>query len=81
MRRSKSKSNDDRLTFSTQLSNDRALDRKDDPTPPATISADVGKAMMKARQDLGLSQKDLAQKSNEVATLIQSYEGTVFSSL
>jgi ribosome-binding protein aMBF1 (putative translation factor) len=66
----------DSLTFSpTRPLINRALDRKDDPTPPATISADVGKAMMKARQDLGLSQKDLAQKSNEVATLIQSYEG------
>lgn len=51
-----------------------ALDRKDDPTPPATISAEVGKAMQKARQDLNITQKDLGQKTNEKPQVIGDYE-------
>lgn len=45
--------------------------RKDDPTAPATISMDVGKAMQKARQDQKLSQKDLAAKVNEKVCIIR----------
>ena len=41
------------------------MHRKDDVAPPATVSPDVGKAMQKARQDLGMTQKDLGQKANE----------------
>lgn len=37
----------------------------DEPTAPKTISADVGKAMQKARQDLNMKQSDLATKVNE----------------
>lgn len=42
-----------------------SLNSKDDVAPPATVSPDVGKAMQKARLDLGLTQKDLAGKTNE----------------
>merc|ERR1712093_654381 len=51
-----------------------ALDRKDDPTPPPTVSADVGKAMQNGRKALEMTQKDLAQKSNEKPTVIADYE-------
>ncbi|KAL7008729.1 multiprotein-bridging factor 1 [Cystobasidiomycetes sp. EMM_F5] len=51
-----------------------AVDRKDDVAPPATVSPDVGKAMQKARLDLGLTQKDLAGKTNEKPTVIGDYE-------
>ena len=39
-----------------------------------TINAAVSKVIMKARQEKGLTQKDLAVKINEKATIINEYE-------
>ncbi len=39
-----------------------------------TINTSVSKAIMKARQEKGLNQKDLAVKINEKATIINEYE-------
>jgi len=50
------------------------LDRENEVAPPTTVTADVGKAMQKARQDLAFSQKDLAQKVNEKPQVISDYE-------
>jgi len=50
------------------------LDRENEVAPPAPVSADVGKAMQKARLELSMTQKDLAQKVNEKPSVIGDYE-------
>ncbi|KZV61711.1 MBF1-domain-containing protein [Peniophora sp. CONT] len=50
------------------------LDRENEVAPPPKISADVGRAMMAARMELKLSQKDVAQKINEKPSVLQDYE-------
>ncbi|EPQ58242.1 MBF1-domain-containing protein [Gloeophyllum trabeum ATCC 11539] len=50
------------------------LDRENEVAPPPKISPTVGKAIQKGRMDLGLTQKDLAQKINEKPSVLQDYE-------
>ncbi|THV08029.1 MBF1-domain-containing protein [Dendrothele bispora CBS 962.96] len=50
------------------------LDRDNEVAPPSKINPTVGRAMMTARNDLKLSQKDVAQKVNEKPSVIQDYE-------
>jgi len=50
------------------------LDRENEVAPPPKISPSVGRAIQTARQDLELSQKDLAQKINEKPSVLQDYE-------
>jgi len=50
------------------------LDRENEVAPPAKIPASVGRVMQQARQDLELSQKDVAQKINEKPSILQDYE-------
>ncbi|KAJ1834119.1 multiprotein-bridging factor 1 [Coemansia sp. RSA 2703] len=50
------------------------LDRSDDVLPPSTVPLTVSKAIQKARQEKGFSQKELAQKINEKDTVIRDYE-------
>jgi len=50
------------------------LDRENEVAPPAKIPPSVGKAMQAARQELQLTQKDVAQKVNEKPSVIQEYE-------
>ncbi|KAF5372956.1 hypothetical protein D9758_001746 [Tetrapyrgos nigripes] len=50
------------------------LDRDNEVAPPSKIAPSVGRAMMNARNDLKLSQKDIAQKVNEKPSVIQDYE-------
>ncbi|EMD38661.1 hypothetical protein CERSUDRAFT_48042 [Gelatoporia subvermispora B] len=50
------------------------LDRENEVAPPPKINPSVGKAMQQARQEKGLSQKDVAQKINEKPSILQDYE-------
>lgn len=50
------------------------IDRDDNVAPPTKVSADVGKAMQKGRQDKNLTQKDLATAINEKPQVINDYE-------
>ncbi|CAG8581370.1 3555_t:CDS:2 [Acaulospora colombiana] len=50
------------------------LDRENDVTPPPKVSLSVGKAIQQARQAKGLTQKDLGQRINEKANIINDYE-------
>ncbi|KLO14902.1 MBF1-domain-containing protein [Schizopora paradoxa] len=50
------------------------LDRENEVAPPAKVAPSVGKAMQSARQELQLTQKDVAQKVNEKPSVIQEYE-------
>jgi len=50
------------------------LDRENEVAPPPKINPAVGKAIQQARQDKGLSQKDVAQKINEKPSILQEYE-------
>ncbi|ORX92129.1 multi protein-bridging factor 1 [Basidiobolus meristosporus CBS 931.73] len=50
------------------------LDRTDDIVVQPKLSLDVGKAIQKARQEKGLTQKDLGQKVNEKANVMNDYE-------
>ncbi|VDC07174.1 unnamed protein product [Peniophora sp. CBMAI 1063] len=50
------------------------LDRENEVAPPPKVSADVGRAMMAARMELKLTQKDVAQKVNEKPSVIQDFE-------
>ncbi|TFK55015.1 ylMBF1 [Heliocybe sulcata] len=50
------------------------LDRENEVAPPPKISPTVGKAMQTARMELGLTQKDVAQKINEKPSILQDYE-------
>ncbi|KAI4528354.1 multi protein bridging factor 1-domain-containing protein [Schizophyllum commune] len=50
------------------------LDRENEVAPPPKVAPSVGRAMQTARQDLKLSQKDIAQKVNEKPSVIQDYE-------
>jgi len=52
------------------------LDRENEVAPPAKISSNVGRAIQSARQELQLSQKDLAQKINEKPSVLQDYESS-----
>ncbi|CAG8549475.1 15951_t:CDS:2 [Funneliformis caledonium] len=50
------------------------LDRENEVAPPPKISLSVGKAIQQARQAKGLTQKELGQKINEKANIINDYE-------
>lgn len=50
------------------------IDRENEVAPPAKIELNVGRALQKARQDKGLTQKELAQKVNEKPNVINDYE-------
>ncbi|KAF0456447.1 ylMBF1 [Gigaspora margarita] len=50
------------------------LDRENEVAPPPKLSLSVGKAIQQARQAKGLTQKDLGQKINEKANIINDYE-------
>ena len=50
------------------------LDRENEVAPPSKVLPSVGRAMQTARQELQLSQKDVAQKVNEKPSVIQDYE-------
>jgi putative transcription factor len=50
------------------------LDRENDVAPPPKVAPSVGKAIMSARMEKGLSQKDAAQKINEKPSVIADYE-------
>ncbi|KAK9718170.1 multiprotein-bridging factor 1 [Basidiobolus ranarum] len=50
------------------------LDRTDDIVAPPKIGLDVGKAIQKGRQEKNLTQKELGQKVNEKANVINDYE-------
>ncbi|KAF8919576.1 hypothetical protein CPB85DRAFT_1524364 [Mucidula mucida] len=50
------------------------LDRDNEVAPPPKIAPSVGRAMGKARMDLKLSQKDVAQQINEKPSVLQDYE-------
>lgn len=50
------------------------VDRSDEIIVPKKVEATVGKAIQKARQDLKLTQKDLATKINEKPTIVNDYE-------
>jgi len=52
------------------------LDRENEVAPPEKVAPSVGKAMQAARLALGLSQKDLATKTNEKVNLIGDYEAS-----
>ncbi|PVV02554.1 hypothetical protein BB560_002988 [Smittium megazygosporum] len=50
------------------------LDRDDEVAPPEKIDLSVGKAIMQARMEKKLTQKDLAAKVNEKQNVINDYE-------
>ncbi|GMM32037.1 multiprotein-bridging factor 1 [Martiniozyma asiatica (nom. inval.)] len=50
------------------------VDRSDEIIVPKKVEANVGKAIQKARQDKGFTQKDLATKINEKPTVVNDYE-------
>ena len=50
------------------------LDRSDDVQAPKTVPLLVIKAIQRARQDKGWTQKDLGNKVNEKSTVINDYE-------
>ncbi|KAI9183291.1 multiprotein-bridging factor 1 [Blastocladiella emersonii ATCC 22665] len=50
------------------------VDREEEDFHRKVIPLDVGRAIMKARQDKGLTQKDLATKICEKSTVITDYE-------
>ncbi|KAJ7197256.1 multi protein bridging factor 1-domain-containing protein [Mycena pura] len=52
------------------------LDRENEVAPPAKIAPSVGRAIQDARQELKLSQKDVAQKINEKPSVLQDYESS-----
>ncbi|KAJ1997752.1 multiprotein-bridging factor 1, partial [Coemansia thaxteri] len=52
------------------------LDRSDDVKPPDTINLSVSQAMMKARKEKNLTQKELATRVNEKESTIKEYESS-----
>ncbi|KAJ1916057.1 multiprotein-bridging factor 1 [Mycoemilia scoparia] len=50
------------------------LDRENDIAAPKKVSLTTSKAIQQARQDKGMTQKDLAQKINEKPSVINEYE-------
>ncbi|KAL1919815.1 uncharacterized protein VTP21DRAFT_1746 [Calcarisporiella thermophila] len=50
------------------------IDRENEVAPPPKIDISVGRAIQKARQEKNLTQKDLAQRINEKANIINDYE-------
>ncbi|KAI9268230.1 multi protein bridging factor 1-domain-containing protein [Phascolomyces articulosus] len=50
------------------------LDRDNDVAPPPKVDVSVGRALQKARQEKGITQKDLAQKINEKPQVVNDYE-------
>ncbi|KAL1936773.1 hypothetical protein VTP01DRAFT_907 [Rhizomucor pusillus] len=50
------------------------LDRENDVPPPPKVDQSVGRAIQKARQEKGITQKDLAQKINEKPQVVNEYE-------
>jgi len=56
------------------IMNTMKLDNETDAMAHKTVSHDLGKIMMQARQAKGLTQKDLATSVNEKPQIIQEYE-------
>ncbi|KAI6036878.1 hypothetical protein BKA83DRAFT_684378 [Pisolithus microcarpus] len=52
------------------------LDRENEVAPPPKVNPSVGKAIQTARMEKSMTQKDLAQKTNEKPSVIQDYEAT-----
>ncbi|PWY97002.1 putative MBF1-multi protein bridging factor mediates GCN4-dependent transcriptional activation [Testicularia cyperi] len=50
------------------------LDRDNEVAPPPKVPPTVGKTIGQARQDKGLTQKELATKINEKPQVVQEYE-------
>ncbi|KAI6043029.1 multi protein bridging factor 1-domain-containing protein [Pisolithus marmoratus] len=50
------------------------LDRENEVAPPSKVNPTVGKAIQTARMEKSMTQKDLAQKTNEKPSVIQDYE-------
>jgi len=50
------------------------LDRDNEVAPPSKVLPSVGRAIQNARNELELSQKDLAAKINEKPSVLQDYE-------
>jgi len=50
------------------------IDRENEVAPPSKVPLAVGQAIQTARQKLGLSQKEVAQRVNEKPSVIQDYE-------
>ncbi|KIO04119.1 hypothetical protein M404DRAFT_15614 [Pisolithus tinctorius Marx 270] len=50
------------------------LDRENEVAPPPKVNPTVGKAIQTARMEKSMTQKDLAQKTNEKPSVIQDYE-------
>ncbi|KIM51537.1 hypothetical protein SCLCIDRAFT_18387 [Scleroderma citrinum Foug A] len=50
------------------------LDRENEVAPPPKVNPSVGKAIQTARMEKNMTQKDLAQKTNEKPSVIQDYE-------
>lgn len=50
------------------------LDRENEVAPPPKVNPSVGKAIQTARMEKSMTQKDLAQKTNEKPSVIQDYE-------
>ncbi|ORZ02811.1 multi protein bridging factor 1-domain-containing protein [Syncephalastrum racemosum] len=50
------------------------LDRDDDVAPPPKVDMSVGRVIQRARQEKGMTQKDLAQKCNEKPQVVTEYE-------
>lgn len=50
------------------------LDRENEVAPPPKVAPEVGKIIGQARQEKGLTQKELATKINEKPQVVQEYE-------
>ncbi|KAG6333830.1 hypothetical protein ID866_5262 [Astraeus odoratus] len=50
------------------------LDRENEVAPPPKVNPSVGRAIQTARMEKNMTQKDLAQKTNEKPSVIQDYE-------
>eukprot|EP00045_Choanoeca_perplexa_P022940 m.11408 g.11408 ORF g.11408 m.11408 type:complete len:149 (+) comp9810_c0_seq1:113-559(+) len=56
--------------------NTARLDEETEELKHETLSLSVGKAIMKARNEKGMTQKDLATKINEKPSIVQEYESS-----
>jgi len=50
------------------------VDRENEIAPPPKVDISVGRAIQQSRMDLGLTQKDLAQRINEKPQVVNEYE-------